>query len=229
MRKISISIDGHSSCGKSTLAKQLANEFGYFHVDTGAMYRAVALFCIQNEIVQDWDLDVDKLEAEISKIDLSYNVDKNGKAETILNGISVETQIRRPEVSNAVSIISKEKIVRVKLVQIQQALAKEKGVVMDGRDIGTVVIPDAELKIFLTANVNVRAERRLLELHKSGVEIGIEEVLENLEQRDLIDSTRKISPLKKADDAVLIDNSFISREEQLSQAVALAKKAIAAG
>ena len=226
MTTISIAIDGHSSCGKSTLAKQLAKELGYTYVDSGAMYRAIALYCMKNNIMKDGDVDDERLENELKEIQIEFKIDDTGSIITVLNGIAVEEEIRRPEVSDKVSVISTRKEVRDKLVSLQRMMAKDNGVVMDGRDIGTVVIPEAELKIFLTADVEVRTDRRLLEHQKAGYAISRNEVRENLIKRDILDSTREESPLRQADDAIVIDNSMISKKEQLTKVMELARQAI---
>ena len=215
MSKIIIAIDGHSSCGKSTMAKDLAKKIGYRYIDTGAMYRAVALFCIKNDLFEGEKLDISKLEKAICKIkiDFQFNPD-TGKSDTFLNGQNVEKEIRTMEVADKVSIVSTIGFIRRAMVAKQQEMGKEKGIVMDGRDIGTVVFPNAELKIFVTARPEVRAQRRLDELKSKGEIVSFEEVLKNVEKRDLIDSTRAESPLKQADDALILDNSDITIEEQ---------------
>ncbi|MFN5885650.1 MAG: (d)CMP kinase [Bacteroidota bacterium] len=211
--KIIIAIDGYSSCGKSTLAKQLAKQLGYRFIDTGAMYRAVALYLLRNQI----DIHHPEMVAEALpsiKIDFSYNADTQTQ-QTLLNGENVEQEIRiNPRVASVVSDVSAISEVRRFLVKQQQELGKEKGIVMDGRDIGTVVFPDAELKIFVTAQPTVRAQRRLDELKAKGQQTTAEEVLANLEKRDRIDSTRADSPLKKAADAIELDNTHLNRQEQ---------------
>ncbi|MFN4994833.1 MAG: (d)CMP kinase [Bacteroidota bacterium] len=211
--KIIIAIDGYSSCGKSTLAKQLAKQLGYRFIDTGAMYRAAALYLLRNQI----DIHHPEMVAEalpFIKIDFSYNADTQTQ-QTLLNGENVEQEIRiNPRVASVVSDVSAISEVRRFLVKQQQELGKEKGIVMDGRDIGTVVFPDAELKIFVTAQPTVRAQRRLDELKAKGQQTTAEEVLANLEKRDRIDSTRADSPLKKAADAIELDNTHLNRQEQ---------------
>lgn len=215
MTKINIAIDGFSSCGKSTLAKDLAKEVGYLYLDTGAMYRCVTLFAMRNKLVGQNGLKEDELVSNLNNIDISFQVVKKGtSAHAFLNGADVEQAIRTMEVASNVSEVSTVKEVRSFLVAQQQKIAKDKGVVMDGRDIGTVVLPEAELKIFMTASDEVRAKRRLLELEAKGDEVSFEAVLENLKKRDLIDSTRKESPLKQAEDAVLLDNSNLTKSEQ---------------
>ena len=211
MKKINIAIDGHSSCGKSTIAKQLAQHFSYLYVDTGAMYRAVCLYCLQNEIMLDGVIDEERLLRELNQIEVSfhYNSDKNA-SETYLNGVNVEQDIRGLWVSENVSKVSKIKAVREKMVSIQQAIGQHKGVVMDGRDIGTVVFPDAELKLFVTASLEERARRRYTELE----DVSLEDVIKNLGDRDFDDSTRAENPLKQAENAIVIDNTKLSMDEQ---------------
>lgn len=222
--KIIIAIDGHASCGKSTLARGLARELNYMYITSGAMYRAVTLYLLQNKI--DYS-DLKAVKDSLKKISISFKYNPTTfNADTYLNGVKVESLIRDKDVSDHVSPVSTINSVRTFLVKQQHALGKDKGITMDGRDIGTVVFPDAELKIFLTASATVRAERRFKELKEKGMERPFEEVLQNVTERDHIDSTRKVSPLKQADDAVVIDNSNLSREEQLAMVVALARKRI---
>lgn len=227
MKKITIAIDGFSSTGKSTVAKQLAKALGYVYVDTGAMYRAVTLYAMQNNIISNEHLDVAKLVYELDrlKINFIYN-DAVGFAEVYLNGINVEQQIRTLEVSQWVSQVAEISEVRRMLVMQQQQMGEEKGVVMDGRDIGTVVFPDAELKFFMTASAETRAERRYKELLERKENVSYEEVLKNVESRDLIDTTREDSPLRKAADAIEIDNSNLSLKTQFEKLYALAQNAI---
>lgn len=217
MKDIIIAIDGYSSCGKSTLAKDIAKILNYKYIDSGAMYRAAALFCLQNGIINEKEvIDYKKLESEIDKIniDLIYNQDLK-KIETFLNNVNVEKEIREIKVSNYVSAISKVKIIREKMVNIQRNIAINKRIVMDGRDIGTVVFPNAELKIFMTADVKVRAQRRFDEYRAKKVEISFKEVEDNIQKRDYIDENREESPLRKPIDAIVLDNSQMSMEEQL--------------
>jgi cytidylate kinase len=215
LNKITIAIDGYSSTGKSTIAKQLANKLEYVYVDSGAMYRAVTLFAMQKGFISDIFFDSKDLIANLSKIELSFRFNaKLGFAEMFLNGINVEKEIRTLEVSKLVSKVAEISEVRKKLVEQQQQIGKNKGVVMDGRDIGTVVFPDAELKFFMNASALKRAQRRYDELIKRGDNVTYEEILKNVEYRDHIDSTRKDSPLLKANDAIEIDNSELSLEEQ---------------
>jgi len=214
LKNIIIAIDGYSSCGKSTLAKDLAKCIQYHYVDTGAMYRAVTLFLLQNHI----DIYHPELvENALQNIQITFEYDKESQSQfTILNGENIENEIRvNPRVAGTVSEVSAISAVRRFLVQQQQAMGKKKGIVMDGRDIGTVVFPDAELKIFVTADPNIRAQRRLEELAEKGQETTFDEVLANLEKRDLMDSTRADSPLIKADDAIELNNSTLSKEDQL--------------
>ena len=210
-----IAIDGHSSCGKSTLAKQIARHFGFTYIDTGAMYRVIALFAMRNSMITpDGTPDQDALKAKIADIKVGFQ--KDGHA--TLEGEDVEREIRTLEVSNKVSKIATLKFVREAMVDLQRKMAQDASVVMDGRDIGTVVFPDAELKIFVTADDKVRAQRRFDELTAKGEQVTFDEVLNNLRERDLLDSTREESPLIKADDAILLDNSFMTIEEQFEVA-----------
>jgi cytidylate kinase len=223
-RKITVTIDGWSSCGKSTLAKQLAKELGYVYIDSGAMYRAITLYFLRNHI--DWtDLkEVDNALKDII-IEFQYN-ETSQQSEIILNGENVEYVIRDLVIAEKVSDVAAIKAVRTFAVTQQQKLGKKKGIVMDGRDIGTTVFPKAELKIFMTADTAVRVERRFKELYSKNPNISIEEVKSNLEMRDYIDSNREISPLRKALDAIEIDNTNMSMDEQLKIALELAKKKI---
>jgi len=212
--KINIAIDGHSSCGKSTIAKAISKKYKMKYIDTGAMYRAITLFCLHNEILRDGEIDLNLLKEELPKIDVrfEYNHDKQ-LSETFLNDENIESKIRGLEVSENVSIIAKIQMVREKLVILQKSIGVEGNVVMDGRDIGTKVFPDAKLKFFVTADVNIRALRRWEELRLKE-DIDFDMVLQNLKMRDENDSNRDINPLKKAEDAILIDNSEISVLEQ---------------
>ena len=215
MKKITIAIDGFSSTGKSTLAKQLAKELGYVYVDTGAMYRAVAYFAMQHNLVSETHLDASDLISQLPNINLRFQFNPTlGFAEMYLNNENIEMQIRTIEVSRMVSKVAEISEVRAKLVEQQQAKGKDKGIVMDGRDICTVVFPDAELKIFMTASSKTRAQRRFDELVEKGQHVTYEEVLQNVEERDYIDTHRDDSPLVKADDAIEIDNSSLSKKEQ---------------
>jgi cytidylate kinase len=214
-RKITIAIDGFSSTGKSTLAKQLAQQLGYIYVDTGAMYRAVAYFAMQNQLISVDSFNKVELVNQIKNIELEFKFNTElGFAEMYLNGANVEKAIRTIEVSGYVSKVAEVSEVRSKLVEQQQEMGKNKGIVMDGRDIGTVVFPDAELKIFMTASAATRAQRRFDELVQKGDAVTYEEVFKNVEERDYIDTHRDDSPLIMAEDAVEIDNSYLTREEQ---------------
>lgn len=215
MQKIIIAIDGYSSCGKSTLAKQLANYLNYIYIDTGAMYRAVALYALENGLIKDNYVLRAELIEELPKINISFKYNSNtNKSETYLNGRNVEGEIRGMEVSRYVSFISLIKEVRRKLVALQRAMGHEKGIVMDGRDIGTAVFPDAELKIFMTADKDVRVERRFQELKQKGAHVSRDDVSENLTTRDFEDTHREENPLKQAQDARIIDNTDLNMEEQ---------------
>ena len=215
MKKISVAIDGHSSCGKSTLAKQIAKHFNYIYLDTGAMYRAVTLFAINQNIINKDDFDKGALIEKLPEINIEFKADENGKVNTYLNNQNVEEAIRTMRVSSFVSPIATVKEVREKMVELQQKMGSKGGVVMDGRDIGTVVLPKAELKVFMTAKDEIRAQRRFDELKEKGIDDTFENVLQNLKERDYIDSTREESPLLKAEDALVLDNSELSRDEQL--------------
>lgn len=227
LKKIIIAIDGHSSTGKSTTAKVVAQKLHYVYVDTGAMYRAVTLYAIENNLIENGEVNTKSLLKQLENIRLSfvYN-DSLGYAEIYLNHRNVENEIRSLTVSQSVSKIAQLPEVRQKLVSLQQHMGKEKGIVMDGRDIGTVVFPDAELKIFMTASAEIRAKRRFDELQAKGENVTFDEVLENVKNRDFIDSTRKESPLKKADDAIVIDNSKLTVDQQIQKIITLADKLI---
>lgn len=225
--KITIAIDGFSSTGKSTLAKQLAKQLGYIYVDTGAMYRAVAYFAMQNNIITPSGFDKTALVAALPSIQLSFQFNAElGFAEMYLNNENVETQIRTIEVSSYVSKVAEVSEVRAKLVEQQQEMGKNKGIVMDGRDIGTVVFPDAELKIFMTASAETRAQRRFDELQAKGDQVSYEEVLKNVVERDYIDTHREDSPLIIAEDAIEIDNSYLNKQEQFDIVLDLVNEAI---
>ena len=214
-KKITIAIDGFSSTGKSTLAKQLANHLGYVYVDTGAMYRAVTFFAMQNRFISADFFDKESLINNLSSIKLQFKFNADlGFAEMYLNDVNVETEIRTIEVSRFVSKVAEVSEVRAKLVEQQKEMGKDKGIVMDGRDIGTVVFPDAELKIFMTSSAMTRAQRRYDELISKGDEVTFDEVLKNVEERDYIDTHRDDSPLIMAADAIEIDNSHLNRKEQ---------------
>ena len=216
MKKITIAIDGHSSCGKSTMAKDLAREVGYVYVDTGAMYRSVTLYALRNGLfLEDDSIDTAALEQQMPQIQISFKFNpETGRPDTYLNGECVEKEIRSLEVSNHVSPIAAIPFVRTAMVAQQQQMGKDKGVVMDGRDIGTTVFPDAELKVFVTASAQVRAQRRYDELKAKGMPADFDDILKNVEERDYIDSHREVSPLRKADDAILLDNSDMTIPEQ---------------
>jgi cytidylate kinase len=227
MKSIVIAIDGHSSTGKSTVAKKLAKELEYKYVDTGAMYRAVTLYAMRNNWLQDGEVDESKLIDNLSSIEINFEYNPEaGTNDVILNGENVENKIRAMEVSEHVSSVAKIDQVRKKLVQIQKQLGEEKGIVMDGRDIGSVVFPEAELKIFMTASADIRAQRRYNELKEKGEDITLKEVLKNVKHRDDIDSSRENSPLIQSEDAVKIDNSELSQEEQFEAILNLAKERI---
>ena len=225
MKKITIAIDGFSSTGKSTLAKQIAAELGYVYVDTGAMYRAVTLFAMQNGYINAESFDKQSLINSLPFIKLHFEFNPElGFGEMFLNETNVEADIRTIEVSGFVSKIAEVSEVRAKLVEQQQQMGKDKGIVMDGRDIGTVVFPDAELKIFMTASAQTRAQRRFDELLQKGQKVSFEAVLHNVQERDFIDSNREDSPLRKAENAIEIDNSELTREQQFQQVLALANQ-----
>lgn len=213
---IIIAIDGHSSCGKSTIAKGLSRKLNYIYVDTGAMYRCVTLFCLQQSLIENGKIDEAKLEAQIKHIHITFKIDPISKVNTaLLNGVDVEEEIRSMAVVKYVSPVSALKFVRVAMVEQQRIMGRNKGIVMDGRDIGTVVFPEAELKLFVTARPEIRAQRRYDEFKMKGKEVPFEEVFKNLQERDFIDSNRKESPLKQADDAIILDNSEMTIEQQL--------------
>ena len=216
MKKITIAIDGFSSCGKSTMAKDLAREIGYIYVDTGAMYRSVTLFAMRNGMFNaDGSIKTEELKQRMGEINISFRLNsETGRPDTYLNGELVEKEIRTMEVSSHVSPIAALPFVREALVAQQQAMGKEKGIIMDGRDIGTVVFPDAELKIFVTASAEVRAQRRYDELKTKGMPADFDDILKNVKERDYIDSHREVSPLRKADDAIELDNSNMTIAEQ---------------
>lgn len=215
MKKITIAIDGHSSCGKSTMAKDLARRLGYVYIDTGAMYRAVTLFAMRHNLIANGQVDAAKLQEEMGNIHISLRLNpETQRPDTYLNGECVEREIRTMEVSRHVSLIAALPFVRSAMVEMQREMGKEKGVVMDGRDIGTVVFPHAELKIFVTASAEVRAQRRYDELTAKGEKCNYEEILENVKERDHIDSTRETSPLRQAEDAIVLDNTHMTIPEQ---------------
>lgn len=227
MKKIVIAVDGYSSSGKSTFAKAIAKRLEYIFIDTGAMYRAVTLYAIDNKIAMNGVIDNEALEKAISKIEISFNYDNiQQKSFVYLNGENVESRIRGVEVSGLVSIVSQNVSVRELLVKMQQNMGRDKGIIMDGRDIGTTVFPDAELKIFMTASVDVRAKRRFDELILKGDNVSFEEIKQNIENRDYLDQTREISPLRKADDAILIDNSDMTMTQQVEWGMQIIDKII---
>jgi cytidylate kinase len=219
LRKIVIAIDGYSACGKSTTAKLVASILGYKYIDTGAMYRAVTLYFLEHHIALTNPKEVVRA---LEQIHVSFKINAHNVSETYLNGLNVEKEIRKMKVSNNVSQVSALKEVRTAMVEQQRRMGKERGVVMDGRDIGTVVFPNAELKLFMTADMMVRATRRQQELMEKGQLVELDKVIENIEQRDLLDTTRAESPLRKADDATVIDTTHVSIDEQVDEAVRLA-------
>lgn len=226
VKKINIAIDGHSSCGKSTIAKAIAKKFGMRYIDTGAMYRAITLYCLENEIVQNKKVNQKKLIASLDAISVSFRFNASkGESETILNGKNVESAIREHRVSSLVSIVSQIKAVRDKLVILQRKIGEDKAVVMDGRDIGTKVFPNAELKLFITAKAEIRAQRRFDEL--SNTSVSFQQVLANLKERDEKDSKRAINPLKIAKNAIVIDNSETTEQEQNELIFKIVKENIA--
>lgn len=228
MKKITIAIDGYSSCGKSTMAKNLAKEVGYIYVDTGAMYRSVTLYALQHHLfLEDGSVDTEELHKEMDNIHISFKVnEETGRPDCYLNGELVEKEIRTLEVSNHVSPIAAIPFVREALVKQQQAMGEDKGIVMDGRDIGTTVFPNAELKIFVTADASVRAQRRYEELKEKGMPANFDDILKNVEERDYIDTHREVSPLRKADDAAVLDNSNMTIAEQQEWLISLFRKTI---
>lgn len=215
MKKITIAIDGYSSCGKSTMAKDLARQIGYIYIDSGAMYRSVTLYCLDNGLFDGQEIRTEALKEALPSLRIIFKLDpETKKPVTFLNGKEVESRIRSLEVSNHVSQVAALPFVREELVRQQQAMGREKGIVMDGRDIQTVVFPDAELKIFVVASAEVRAQRRYEELKAKGQEASYEDILKNVKDRDYMDEHREVSPLKKADDAIVLDNSNMTIEEQ---------------
>lgn len=211
---IIIAIDGHSSCGKSTMAKALAKRIGYTYIDTGAMYRAVTYFCISQNIIKNGTIDTETLQKALPGLDISFKTTADGNQRTYLNGFDIEDQIRSMEVSAMVSPVAAIPFVREELVRKQRAMGQNKRIVMDGRDIGTTVFPNAELKIFVTASAEIRATRRYLEMKEKGGKVDFQDILDNVRERDRIDSTREVSPLRKANDARILDNGEMTREEQ---------------
>lgn len=219
-KKINVAIDGTSSSGKSTMAKALAKSVGYTYIDTGAMYRSVALFCLRHGLITDGKVDVERLLPMLPDINISFKIE-DGKQITYLNGENVENEIRGLEVSNNVSLVAAIAEVRHAMVRLQQEMGKNKGVVMDGRDIGTVVLPDAEIKLYVTTSPEIRAKRRFDEMRAKGdTSVTLDEIIANVKMRDHLDTTRKESPLRKADDAVEVDSGkFATAEEQIAWAV----------
>jgi cytidylate kinase len=217
MNKITIAVDGYSSCGKSTLSKALAKRLGYTFIDSGAMYRGVALFCLEHKLIEGDLPKVPEIIASLPNISLTFekNNEDSNQSDLYLNGINVEKKIRTPEIAGHVSKIASIKEVRLKLVEEQRKMGESGGIVMDGRDIGSVVFPNAELKLFVTAKPEIRAERRFKELHQKGITTSFEDVLQNLNERDLMDSTREESPLIQLPDAILLDTSNLTPQEQL--------------
>lgn len=225
--KITIAIDGHSSCGKSTVAKDIARLLGYTYIDSGAMYRVVTLFCMEQQLIQGEKVDETLLASKMDELQITFSYESDSqKYITWMNGVRVEEKIRTIDVSNRVSIVSKIGFVRERMVALQQEMGKMGGIVMDGRDIGTVVFPKAELKIFMTASAKVRAQRRFKELTVAGQTVSFDEVLKNIEQRDFMDSNREIAPLRQAPDAMVIDNSYLTKEEQLEKILMLVNQRI---
>lgn len=215
MKKITIAVDGYSSCGKSTMAKDLAREIGYVYIDTGAMYRSVTLYALQNGLITSEGINTALLKEKMADIKITFALDQTtGRPLTHLNGVCVEQEIRGMEVASYVSPIATLDFVREAMVQQQRLMGKEKGVILDGRDIGTVVFPDAELKIFVTASAEIRAKRRYDELTAKGMACDINDILKNVQERDRIDTTREISPLRQAEDAIVLDNSHMTIAEQ---------------
>jgi len=214
MKKLIIAVDGFSSCGKSTMAKTLAKRLNYTYVDSGAMYRAASLFCMQNGLIHDGLLDVEGLRLRLDEVVVSFRNNAEGVSQTYLNGVNVEREIRTMEVSNLVSMVSAVGFVREKMVELQRKAGAEGGIVMDGRDIGTVVFPEADLKIFVTADATIRAQRRYDELVEKGQPEDFAAILENIEKRDRLDQTREVSPLRRASDAIEMDNGLFNLEQQ---------------
>lgn len=218
-KRITIAIDGFSACGKSTLAKDLAKRLGYVFIDSGAMYRAAALYCLRQQLIQDGELDKVGIDAQLSQMDIHFEA-VAAESHIFLNGQDVSHEIREPKVAEIVSIVAAYKPIREKLVEAQQKMGVLGGIVMDGRDIGSVVFPHAELKLFVTADPEIRVQRRLAEMQSKGIEMSVEEVRQNLAERDHLDSTRAESPLIQVDDALVLDNSQLTKEEQLDWVLA---------
>jgi cytidylate kinase len=218
-KRITIAIDGFSACGKSTLAKDLAKRLGYVFIDSGAMYRAVALYCLRHQLIQDGELAKEEINAHLTQIEIHFELIQQ-EPHVFLNGEDVSNEIRQPEVAGVVSIVASYKPIREKLVQAQQKMGEQGGIVMDGRDIGSVVFPNAELKLFVTAAPEIRVQRRLAEMEAKGIQMNIDEVRKNLLERDHLDSTREESPLIQVEDALVLDNSQLTKEEQLDWVLA---------
>lgn len=219
---ITIAVDGYSSCGKSTLAKDLAKKMNYIFIDSGAMYRGITLYALENGLIRDGKVNEEGLIEELDKINLAFKLNQNSEPELYLNNENVAEQIRTAQVSGFVSLVAKIGAVRKKLVAMQRKMGERGGIVMDGRDIGSVVFPNAELKLFVTADIEIRTDRRYNELISKGMKITREEIQNNLLERDMIDSSRKESPLIRAEDAIIIDNSHLTKDEQLTLAYDLA-------
>ena len=225
--RINIAIDGHSSSGKSTMAKSLAKELNFVYIDTGAMYRAAALFCIKERLIDGNEIDERRIPAAIERMYIAFKYNsKTEQSEIHLGGVNVEKEIRSMEVARRVSLVAAVPEIRHKLVKVQQRMASVGGVVMDGRDIGTVVMPKAELKFFITADLEIRARRRFEELKNKGVESSLGDVLNNIRERDRIDTTRAVAPLRKAKDSIVMDNSNLSIDEQFDFLLNHARKVI---
>lgn len=214
-KRITIAIDGFSACGKSTLAKDLAKRLGYVFIDSGAMYRAAALYCLRQHLIQNGDLNKEGINAQLSEMDIHFELIQQ-EPHVFLNGQDVSYEIRQPEVAEVVSIVASYKPIREKLVEAQQKMGEKGGIVMDGRDIGSVVFPNAELKLFVTADPEIRVQRRLAEMQAKGIQMNVDEVRQNLAERDHLDSTRAESPLIQVSDALVLDNSQLTKEEQLN-------------
>ena len=226
MKKIIIAIDGYSSCGKSTMAKDLAREIGYIYIDSGAMYRAVTLYCLDHGLITGGNVNEEALKRQIEDIHISFKLNDRKQPETYLNGVNVEQRIRTLEVSSHVSPVAAIGFVREALTKQQQAMGEAKGIVMDGRDIGTSVFPHAEMKVFVTASAEVRAQRRYEELAAKGEKVSFDAILKNIKERDHIDETRAVSPLRKADDAIVLDNSHLTIAQQKCWLMSLYSKVI---
>jgi CMP/dCMP kinase len=213
-KRITIAIDGFSACGKSTLAKDLAKRLDYVFIDSGAMYRAMALYCLQHQLIQNGELAKEEINTHLSRIEIHFELIQQ-EPHVFLNGKNVSHEIRQPEVAGIVSIVASYKPIREKLVEAQQKMGEQGGIVMDGRDIGSVVFPNAELKLFVTADPEIRVNRRLEEMETKGIKMNVDEVRKNLAERDHLDSTREESPLIQVPDAIVLDNTHLSKEEQL--------------